>query len=480
MKRKVHFFLRYLLIAALSCGITVCGAVLYSRQDLDVVHFGIWFSLGAAILLALCLLLSRFLPRGNGDGLQESIHHLNEVLSERQERFAFYANREAPSVELSALCQNIRRLCNKILLSRYRLQAEEEQFDFILSTMNEGFLMVDFEKRILCYNRIAQHVLKLHGDIDHQLLSAVTEDADLLKAVDKAIRTNKITSYDITTDNGSVYALQSRLVRSEGYRSKGGVMIVLFDVTSERNALKQRQDFFSNASHELRTPITSIMGFSEMLEGGLITDPDQAKNSIRIIHREATRMSRIINDLLFISKLENEGEPTVSSPINVLEIAQEIQEALLPAMQEKNIRMSISGGDFSIALPYSHLHNLLSNLMQNAVKYNVENGSVWVRIETDDRHLYLSVKDTGIGIPPEMKSRVFERFFRVDKSRSRNVGGTGLGLAIVKHLVNLYSGNIRLESELGKGSLFHITLTYPPQVSPGPGKKSTNQKQPDG
>ena len=134
---------------------------------------------------------------------------------------------------------------------------------------------------------------------------------------------------------------------------------------------------------------------------------------------------------------------------------------LLPDMQEKHIRMDISGGDFSVPIPYTHLHNLLSNLMQNAVKYNVEGGSVWVRLETDDRHLYLSVKDTGIGIPPEMKARVFERFFRVDKGRSRNVGGTGLGLAIVKHLANLYTGSVQLDSELGKGSLFRVTLIYP-------------------
>ncbi len=246
-------------------------------------------------------------------------------------------------------------------------------------------------------------------------------------------------------------------------------MIVLFDVTSERSALRQRQDFFSNASHEMRTPITSIMGFSEMLENGLISDPEQALNSIRIIHREATRMSRIINDLLFISKLENEEEGTFSAPVNVGEILREIQESLLPAMQEKDIHLDISGGDFSVPLPYSHLHNLLSNLIQNAVKYNVPGGFVWVRIETDDRHLYLSVKDTGIGIPPEMKSRVFERFFRVDKGRSRNIGGTGLGLSIVKHLATLYNGSVQLDSEPGKGSLFRVTLP-----APAPGNQLTD------
>ena len=321
--------------------------------------------------------------------------------------------------------------------------------------------MVDFERRILCYNRIAQKVLKLHGDIDHQFLPAVTDDGKLLAAVDKAIRTNKAVSYDITTPEGSVYALRSRLVRSQGYRSKGGVMLVLYDVTSERSAQKQRQDFFSNTSHELRTPITSIMGFSEMLEGGLIPDPEKAKESIRIIHREATRMSRIINDLLLISKLENEGAAAPAAPVNVREVAEEIRDALLPDMQEKHIQMDVSGGDFTVPISYSHLHNLFSNLMQNAVKYNVEGGSVWVRMETDDRHLYFSVKDTGIGIPPEMKSRVFERFFRVDKGRSRTIGGTGLGLAIVKHLANLYNGSVQLDSELGKGSLFRVTLTYP-------------------
>lgn len=461
MKLKTNFFFRYLLIALLSCGMTVCGAVLYFRKNWTVAQFGLWFALGAAILILLCLLLSRFLPRDNGEELTQTIQHLNAALEEQQERFAFYPHRDVRSVEISDLCQKIRRLCNKIILCRYRLQAEEEQFDFILSTMNEGFLMVDFERRILCYNRIAQKVLKLHGDIDHQFLPAVTDDSQLLAAVDKAIRSNKAASYDITTPEGSVYALQSRLVRSEGYRSKGGVMLVLYDVTSERSAQKQRQDFFSNASHELRTPITSIMGFSEMLEGGLIPDPEKAKESIRIIHREATRMSRIINDLLLISKLENEGAAAPAAPVNVREVAEEIRDALLPDMQEKHIQMDVSGGDFTVPISYSHLYNLFSNLMQNAVKYNVEGGSVWVRMETDDRHLYFSVKDTGIGIPPEMKSRVFERFFRVDKGRSRTIGGTGLGLAIVKHLANLYNGSVQLDSELGKGSLFRVTLTYP-------------------
>ncbi len=168
MKLKTNFFLRYLLIALLSCGMTVCGAVLYSQKNWDVFHFGLWFSLGAAILILLCILLSRFLPRDSGEELEESLRQLNTVLDSQQERFAFYPVRGIRSVEVSDLSQKIRRLCNKIILCRYRLQAEEEQFDFILSTMREGFLMVDFEKRILCYNRTAQEVLNLHGEIHPQ------------------------------------------------------------------------------------------------------------------------------------------------------------------------------------------------------------------------------------------------------------------------------------------------------------------------
>ena len=144
---------------------TLCGVALYSRENRDVFHFALWLSLGAGILILLCLLLSHFLPRDDGEELKSTVLHLNQLLEQEQERFAFYPFRDSPSVEVSDLCQQIRRLCNKILLSRYRLQAEEEQFDFILSTLNEGFLMVDFEKRILCYNHTAQKVLSLHGEI---------------------------------------------------------------------------------------------------------------------------------------------------------------------------------------------------------------------------------------------------------------------------------------------------------------------------
>lgn len=182
-------------------------------------------------------------------------------------------------------------------------------------------------------------------------------------------------------------------------------------------------------------------------------------------------MNQIISDLLMISALENQAAASsmkqdVPAMVNIGRLIGEIRESLAPQMQERNITMEISGGNFSIPIVASHMHNLFGNLMQNAVKYNVEGGKVWVRVETDGKYLYLTVKDTGIGIPAELKSRVFERFFRVDKGRSRGVGGTGLGLSIVKHLVTLYHGSISLDSTLGKGSFFQLTLQLPTPIVP--------------
>ncbi len=262
--------------------------------------------------------------------------------------------------------------------------------------------------------------------------------------------------------DGAIYALSARLIREEAgeavMRRREIVVITLADVTAERSALQQRQDFFSNASHELKTPITSILGFAELLEAGVVGDARKLAESASIIRREASRMNRIISDLLMIASLENEGEAGERSVVQLSEVIGEIGDSLRVAMAEKGVTMEVSGGNFPVRVAYSHLHNLLGNLIQNAVKYNKEGGKVWVRAELDGERLHLTVKDTGIGIPAELKGRVFERFFRVDKGRSRSVGGTGLGLSIVKHIVTLYDGEITLDSTLGEGTTVQVLL----------------------
>ena len=461
MKTGKYAFLFRLLPAVWGGGFAVCCIRLWDNREADSVTFGAWFSLALLFLLLLCLTILFGGGKGRGEKLHEDIVFLDKRLLDQEESIALYPSDPRLEPEAAQLEEHICRLAQSLLDARERLDNQERRFRYIFSSLNEGFILLDLSQRILGCNRTAQEVLGLPLDCENYRLPEVLHNRKVQESADFTLQTAEKRRFDLVMPDGNIYAVQTRMVRPIHNEARKNMLILLQDVTAERSALQQRQDFFSNASHELRTPITSILGFAEMLENGLISDPEQSAQSIRIIRREALRMSRIINDLLFISKLESNDESIESPPISVREVAMEIMETLTPDMQEKNIRMEVSGGNFLVAMPYSHLYNLLSNLMQNAVKYNVENGSVWVRIELDGDRLRIGVRDTGIGIPAEMKTRVFERFFRVDKGRSRNIGGTGLGLSIVKHLVTLYQGTITLDSALGKGSFFQVVLKCP-------------------
>ena len=447
MSVEREIFIRNTLLVLLTAGLTAGGAAIFVNTGSST-FFWAYLTLSVLILAAVCVWFAKSVRKAAG----RAVADLNRQLEEKGEKFAFSPESSGASPEIEELRDNVRGICNQLVVTQMKRRNQKRQFDFILANMNEGFLMVDTDKRVVALNGSAAQILGIRGDANGKNLDEIIDDKDILEAVDKAIGKNKTTAFDLLTADGSIYSLNVKLVRNPNFVDHSAIMIALFDVTAERTALKQRQDFFSNASHELKTPITSILGFAELLEVGIVTEPEKAMDSVKIIRREAKRMSRIIDDLLFISKLENDGEQAPITEVNVAELLEEIKEALTPAMLEKNITLEISGGEFVVPAVYGHMHNLFGNLIQNAVKYNVENGSVFVRVERDDKYIYLTVKDTGIGIPKEMQQRVFERFFRVDKGRSRSVGGTGLGLAIVKHIVSLYDGTVTLESTVGKGT----------------------------
>lgn len=445
VERKI--LIRHILLALLTAGLTAGGAAVFWYTG-NSTAFWAYLTIGVLILAGACV----WFTKSTRMAAYQSLEELNRQLEEKGEKFAFSPEVSGDAPEMDELCGNIRGICNQLVATQMKRRNQKRQFDFILANMNEGFLMVDADKRVIALNGSAAQILGIQQEAGGKDLAEIVDDKDILEAVDKAIGKNKVTAFDVMAANGSIYSLNVKLVRNPNFVDRNCIMIALFDVTAERTALKQRQDFFSNASHELKTPITSILGFAELLEAGLVTEPEKAMDSVKIIRREARRMTRIIDDLLFISKLENDGDQAPVTEVNVRELLEEIKEALTPSMMEKNISLEISGGEFVVPAAYGHMHNLFGNLIQNAVKYNVENGSVFVRVERDDKYMYLTVKDTGIGIPQKMQQRVFERFFRVDKGRSRSVGGTGLGLAIVKHIVSLYDGTVTLESALGKGT----------------------------
>lgn len=234
------------------------------------------------------------------------------------------------------------------------------------------------------------------------------------------------------------------------------------NVQESMNRLEQekqiRQEFFSNASHELKTPITSIRGYVELLENGVAADEDMKKDFLFRIKKEAFRMTSLVDDILMISMLESRGAKADITPIRVRDLTEEITSSLAPMAAERSVFIHRSCEDLTIWADLRQMTELFTNLLSNAVKYNNPGGQVWVRVKREGNQMVLTVKDSGVGIPEESRARIFERFYRVDKGRSRKQGGTGLGLSIVKHVVSFYNGTVRVESKMGAGSTFTVLL----------------------
>ena len=219
-----------------------------------------------------------------------------------------------------------------------------------------------------------------------------------------------------------------------------------------------RSEFAANVSHELKTPLTSIKGFTDMLSSGMVKSPEDQKRFITMIGVEVDRLIELINDVLKISELESVVMPQADDRAQVLSVAGEALEFLAPVAQQAGVKLAVTGDDAAVAVHPGRLRELLSNLMENGIKYNEPGGKVTVDVKRDGERVSITVSDTGIGIPREAQERVFERFYRVDKGRNRKTGGTGLGLAIVKHITLLYGGTIHLDSEVGKGTT--VTVAF--------------------
>jgi two-component system phosphate regulon sensor histidine kinase PhoR len=235
----------------------------------------------------------------------------------------------------------------------------------------------------------------------------------------------------------------------------GGAIILLLDITEKTMGEKLRREFSANVSHELKTPLTSIYGYAEMLYNGMIGKEDEHK-LLGKIKDEAGRMNTLIQDIILVSRLDEGGGADAFEDVGLRAAADEAAEALSLNAQENGIDVRVSGDDLHMHADRSMIYELFYNLIDNAIKYNMPGGKVDVDIRRKDDGIEITVADTGIGIPKEAQSRVFERFYRVDKSRSKKKGGTGLGLAIVKHIVRLHDGRVSLESGEGAGTTVRV------------------------
>jgi len=339
-----------------------------------------------------------------------------------------------------------------------RLNHEQEA---VLAGMAEGVLAVDGERRVITLNRSAARLLGvLPTESIGRSLQEVIRNPELLRQVEQLLTTHVPFEGDLVLRHADERTLQIRgtLLKDSHGRSFGAVF-VLNDVTRLRRLENMRRDFAANVSHELRTPITSIKGFVETILDG--ATPEDADRFLRIVARQADRLEAIIDDLLSLSKIEKEAEASdiVLAPARLLEIVGAASHDCELRAAERNVHIEIEGDPAAEArVNPLLLQQAVRNLLENAVKYSDPGSTVRVVVQASPEETRISVVDHGCGIAPEHHDRLFERFYRVDRARSRKLGGTGLGLAIVKHIVLAHRGQVTVDSDLGKGSTFTIHL----------------------
>lgn len=362
--------------------------------------------------------------------------------------------REPEYKELEPLFKSMGKLSSR--LDRYidRLKNEKEKVMLITENMVEGMILLDENSEILSVNKSALEILNPDFQVEeHMKLFQLTDNEEIINAVATADCEEK--AYGEVEIKGRHLQI---FVNKARFNNTHGFMILLVDASEKLKAEAIRKDFSANVSHELKTPLTTIKGFGELLEKGLISDAESVKKYGGTIYRESERLLSLINDIIRLSEIEEHNKSEVMSQVNLLETANEVEEILTNKAHKHGIAMSVEGENVTLFANASYMSELFLNLMDNAIKYNNEGGHVWVKIAEKNGIAFISVKDDGIGISPEHQDRVFERFYRVDKSRSKQTGGTGLGLSIVKHIATYHGGNISMESEVGKGTEIVVSI----------------------
>ena len=322
---------------------------------------------------------------------------------------------------------------------------ERERLDYVLANVSDGITVIDAGGIVTVMNKVACGVFGGDGFIGRKY-TALTADEKFLSEIGETVALRETRSFEYENE-GNIYMVTARALENSF------TVIVLTDITQIRNGEKMREEFFANASHELKTPLTAIKGFNDLI--ALKTSDEEIKSFTAKSDKEITRLVSLIGDMLDLSKLENGGKIADAEELDLGKIATEVAESLAPLAANKKISVSVSGNGI-VRMEREHAVELVKNLVENAIRYNNENGKVEVSVLNDGGNVVLRVKDNGIGIEEEHLGRIFERFYRVNKSRSRETGGTGLGLSIVKHVCALYNAEPVVHSRYGEGTIVEV------------------------
>lgn len=342
-----------------------------------------------------------------------------------------------------------------------REQAEREQIQSILYAIVEGIVATDASGRISFMNPVAENMFGLKpGTAIGKFPREVWREFELAEIFHQVFVTAEPKEREIWLDPPAKRLIKVQLtpIRMEEEGETQGVLAVIRDLTRLRHLETVRSDFVANVSHELRTPLTSIKGFIETLLDGGLSNEESARRFLTIISQETDRLNRLINDLLDLSKLESGRTELNQTRLYLAPLVEEVRQTMDARLAEKRLSFSVELGSVAVWADEDRIREVLVNLIDNAVKYTPEGGSIRIMEIGRGNEQEFIVCDTGFGIPKESLGRIFERFYRVDKARSREMGGTGLGLSIVKHIIERHKGRVWVESELGKGSSFHFTL----------------------
>ena len=397
------------------------------------------------IILVLSLLLSAVLASRLSKGLIKPILSLDLEHPEDCETYD----------ELTPILSRLKRQNDTIQQQMNLLKQRQTEFAALTDNMSEGFLLLDRQGHVLSHNSGALRLLGVEEPEGEVNVLVLNREEPFRQAVDEALSGKR--SQQMLRLNGRYCKLLANPVLADG--KPAGAVLVLLDVTEQEQRDELRREFTANVSHELKTPLTSISGIAEIMQSGMVK-PEDIQSFAGDIYQEAQRLIALVEDIIRLSRLDEGAESLEREPVNLLSIAQDVARRLDSAAQKAGVTLKVMGLSVEVRGIPSVLDEMVYNLCDNAIKYNHPGGTVNVTVApADDGSAEVTVEDTGIGIPVEDQSRVFERFYRVDKSHSKEIGGTGLGLSIVKHGASLHGAQIHMDSQVGRGT--SVQLLFP-------------------
>lgn len=424
---------------------------LYTSNRLSIWSAGALAFISSSILawLVYCYLIK---PLGETAAVAQDMASGN-----LDQEIRIYTSNEIGDVarSINYMARQLKNNLDDIVLEKNRIQA-------ILSSMADGVIAMDAWGRVILLNPVVEELFKitLAASRGKNILRVIRNN-ELEKILNQALETGRTMQkqIQILTPEPRIFQVHVTPLQNPG-ADRGGVVAILRDITERKLLEEMRSEFVANVSHELRTPLTSIRGFAETLLDGALEDTGVARRFLKIINVEAERLSRLIDELLNLSRLENHKSVPNLQPLKMEELINRVVAVLQPRATEKQltIKVEVPENFPLVQADPDMIYQVLINLIDNAVSYTQSGGEIKISASAGRDEVKVDVQDNGIGIPAESLPRVFERFYRVDKARSREQGGTGLGLSIVKHIIDAHHGSVQVESEVGVGSTFSFVL----------------------